>query len=306
MRYLIVLIILIVLLGFLYYLFSVNKESFEDNEIITNYKCNDTESEISDLKINKAGEYLNLKEAVERATQINRLDSGESYEGIYKNGNDFFFCKNVSNTREPGNVLLLQNTVDGDILMKGQVGVKTGPIDSLLLNNEGTLFVKDQLCLQKENKEYICLTSDDIYRLKNRPVNIPREKELCLSKHNSNGIEEQACVDKSHFKLLNGGAMASLKHMDYSRPQYGANYVKYSYIKNHDPHVHYRNHRQHYGRGMNKNYGKGIRNGEVRSQNMSLLQAKKGLKDSLKIGFDINKPWGRKLNIANTQLKTRR
>jgi hypothetical protein len=301
MRYILLLILLLLLFFFCFY----KLERFEVNEqpIETNYKCNDV-SPTDDLRINNDGEILTLNEAVSKATEINRLSPGEAYEGIYKNGNDYYFCKDLSNTNDIGNTIFLKTTVDGSIVMKGNIGVKTQPLDSFILNNEGTLLVKDKLCLQKEDKDFICLTSDDIYRIKNRPITIPREKELCLSKFNEEtGIEESACVDHTHFKLLSGDAVSNLKHMDYSQPKYGDGYVKYGFVKNHQPHIHYRAMPWY---GMYKNYYKSYSDGKRGSNSFNLMQVGKNKNNSLFVGFDINKPWGRTERVGTQLLKTRR
>lgn len=300
MRYILLFILLLILAFFSYYKF----EGFtvEEDQIQSIYKCNDS-TLTPDLKINNDGEILSITEATKRAIEINRLSQGDSYEGIYKNGDDYYFCKDVSNTNEVGNTIYLKNYVDGSILIKGNIGVKTDPVNGFMLNNEGTLLVKDKLCMQKENKEFICLTSDDIYRIKNRPITIPREKKLCLSKFNEEtGIEESACVDKSHFKLLSGGAVSNLKHMDYSKPKYGDGYVKYGYVKNHQPHIHYRRY-PYYGmyKNMYNSYSDGKRHGNA----FNLMQV--GNKnDSLFVGLDINKPWGRTETVATSILRSTR
>lgn len=308
MRYILLIILLLILGFFSFYKFEGFRTNSDDIQSI--YKCND-ESLNPELKINNDGEFLSFTEAVNRATEINRLNMGDSYEGIYKNGNDYYFCKDVSNTSDVGNTFLLRNSVDGSILMKGNVGVKTNPINDFIVNNDGTLLVKDKFCMQKSNKQFVCLTSDDIYRIKNRPINIPREKELCLSKFNERtGIEESACVNKNHFKLLNGQAVTSLKHMDYSKPNYGNGYVKNGYVNNHGPHIHHKPTRW-WGvqiPGMIKKtypdqpYWDGHRWGD----SMNFMQVIKNNNGKLFFGFDVNKPWGRTERVGTSVLKSTR
>lgn len=301
MKYLIILLLLLILVIILIF---KNKETFQD-EIKSNLKCKDDYGSMTwrqryDLLLNKRGEYLTLNQAIDRARLVNRVFQNEPYPGLVKVGNNYLLCKNVETTNGEGNVYELKNTLDGDIIMKGNVGVKTDPIPSFNINNEGTLLVKDKLCLQKNNRSYFCLTIDDIYRLKNLPITIPREKDLCLTTNDPNtGLESKTCVNKKQLEFLTGSAMANLRHMDSNKRNYGDGYVALENISNHYTHDKSR----WYWYGFTKRNG---RKGSFDPSNkhgdtLSFLTVSKNAGNKIKFGI-IPHTIGRSLNNVGEQV----
>lgn len=296
----------ILLLLFLLIFGFKNKDMFTDSieEIKTGHKCEDS-SLNKDMKINKDGEFLTVNQAVDRAIKINRISDGESYEGIFRTENgDFYFCKNCVQTHSEGNVLLLKSALDGSIELSSNVGIKQEPLSDFLVNNNGTLLVKDKFCTSKSDTKKICITGDDIKRIKHMPVNVPREKQFCLYKRNDDGSVEQGCVEKKHFDLITGSAMANFRHMDHLKPKYGNAYAKYIPMESHPGHMNFR-----YWRGTNgfkKNQNMGRHQGQVYTNRLSLLEANTSSMNRAKFGFDVDRPASDREVVAVQELTSGR
>jgi hypothetical protein len=308
MRYILTFLLITVLVLFTYYSIDNEKfEPFDEDKIISDLVCTDviTEQELLNLKISKDGENLSLNEATERAIILNKKNPGESYEGIHKKSDGhYYFCKNIEITNNAGDVQLIKNTLDGDIeFNNSSVGIKDDPLPGIMINNGGTMLVKDKLCLPKKDGKVVCITSDDIYRLKNLPINIPREKKFCLNKFNENGGEEQACIEKKHLQILNGSAMINLKHMDYSKPKYGNRYVKYETINHHGTHNIFRH--QWYN-GMYLNKGSGRRITEYVGNSLGVLKLNNDKNDAMEFGFNVSTPKYRSSLVGTDTLSLRR
>lgn len=284
-----------------------NKDTFSGSteEIKTGHICGDSLPYNKDLKINKDGEFLTVNQAVNRAIKFNRISGGESYEGIFRTENgDFYFCKNCVQTNSEGNVLLLKSALDGSIEFTSNVGIKQEPLSDFLVNNNGTLLIKDKFCISKSDGEKICINSNDIKRIKHMPVNVPREKQFCLYKRNYDGSVEKGCVEKKHFDLITGSAMANFRHMDHLKPKYGNAYAKYIPMESHPGHKKF----SHGWRstGFQKNLYRGYHEGKVLTNRLALLEANTSSAGAAKFGFDVDRPASDREVVAVQELTSGR